>query len=205
MLVRLDDYRWASAVATDLVNTAPEVMVSTGDGLGDPTALRRFLVEHDLQGSELERTPTAADLAAVHQLRRWLRELIETRDECDAVARASSLAAQAGTGPVLERDDAGRWQWHVASRADADLTEELALLTATGLLGVVRVLGHDRFRSCALASCNGVFVDTSRAGRRRYCEPEVCGSRVNAANYRARRRTAEPNPSNLAREPDRPS
>ncbi|MFE5025688.1 CGNR zinc finger domain-containing protein [Streptomyces sp. NPDC056656] len=32
-----------------------------------------------------------------------------------------------------------------------------------------------------------MFVDTSKAGRRRYCAPEVCGNRRNVANYRARR------------------
>jgi predicted RNA-binding Zn ribbon-like protein len=36
-----------------------------------------------------------------------------------------------------------------------------------------------------------MFVDTSRAGRRRYCVPEVCGNRVNVANHRARRRAAD--------------
>ncbi len=35
MKVRLDDYRWGAGVATDLVNTAPEVMVSSGDALAD--------------------------------------------------------------------------------------------------------------------------------------------------------------------------
>jgi predicted RNA-binding Zn ribbon-like protein len=35
-----------------------------------------------------------------------------------------------------------------------------------------------------------MFVDTSRAGRRRYCVPEVCGNRINVAAHRARRRAA---------------
>ncbi len=197
MRVRLDDYQRAAAVATDLVNTSAEVMVSTGDALTDPTALGRFLVEHDLPSEGLERLPTAADLAAVHQLRRTLRGLIEAPDERDAVARAGALAIQAGAGPVLELDDGGHWQWHAVARCGAGLADRLALLTATGLLAVIRTLGHDRFRGCALPGCNGVFVDTSRAGRRRYCEPEVCGSRANAANYRARRRAHRADPVDL--------
>ena len=191
MLVRLDDYQWAAAVATDLANTAPEVMVSTGDALADPAALQRFLVEHDLPSRGLDRAPTASDLVAVHQLRRTLRDLIATPDEHQAVTRASALAAQAGVGPILQRDEVGHWQWHVATRPGAALADELTLLTTTGLLAVIRTLGHDRFRDCALSSCAGVFVDTSRAGRRRYCEPQVCGSRANAANYRARRRAMD--------------
>lgn len=191
MIVRLDDYPWATAVATDLVNTAPEVKISTGDVLTDPTALGRFLDEHDLPARGLDRTPTTTDLDAVHELRRALRELIETPDERDAVAQASALTARVGVGPVLERDGGGHWQWHVTSRPGAGLADDLTLLTATGLLAVILALGHHRFRGCALPICDGVFVDTSRAGRRRYCEPEVCGSRANAANYRARRRAID--------------
>lgn len=33
-----------------------------------------------------------------------------------------------------------------------------------------------------------MFVDTSRAGPRRYCTPDPCGNRLNVANHRARRR-----------------
>lgn len=194
MLVRIDDYQWAAAVATDLVNTAPEVTVSTGDGLTDPAALGRFLVERDLPPRGDDLPPTTTDLADVHGLRRTLRELIGAPDEHDAVARASALAAQVGVGPILGPDDGGHWQWHVASRRGAGVAEKLTLVTATGLLAVIRTLGHDRFRGCALPSCAGVFVDTSRAGRRRYCEPQVCGSRANAANYRARRRAIDAEP-----------
>ncbi|MGW1681460.1 CGNR zinc finger domain-containing protein [Saccharopolyspora sp. NPDC002376] len=29
-------------------------------------------------------------------------------------------------------------------------------------------MGHNRFRHCASPHCEGAFVDTSKAGRRRY-------------------------------------
>jgi predicted RNA-binding Zn ribbon-like protein len=182
--VRLDDYRLGAAVATDLVNSTPEVMVSTGDQLPDAAALARFLARHDLRPGAGD--PTPADVAAVHGLRRTLRGLLESPDPTAAAA----LTVAAGTGPALHRDDDGRWQWHVASRPGAPLVDELALLTGTALLSVLRTLGTDRFRACAAPDCAGLFVDTSRAGRRRYCVPEVCGNRVNVAAHRARRRTA---------------
>jgi predicted RNA-binding Zn ribbon-like protein len=179
----LDDYRVGATVATDLVNTAPEVMVSTGDTLPDPAALARFLADHDLHpGSG---APTAADLDAVHDLRRTLRALLDEPDP----ARAAALTGAAG-GLELRTDRDGRWQWQVRSRPGASLADELALLTGTALLAVLRALGPDRFRHCAAPTCDGMFVDTSRAGRRRYCVPEVCGNRVNVANHRARRRAA---------------
>jgi predicted RNA-binding Zn ribbon-like protein len=179
----LDDYRIGAAVATDLVNTAPEVMVRTGDLLPDTAALARFLADRDLHPVAGE--PTAADLEAVHELRRTLRTLLEEPD----ASRAATLTTAAG-GLELTRDTDGRWQWQVRTRPDASLGDELALLTGTALLAALRTLGPDRFRHCAAPTCDGMFVDTSRAGRRRYCVPEVCGNRVNVAAHRARRRTA---------------
>ncbi|MEK8171675.1 CGNR zinc finger domain-containing protein [Streptomyces sp. M19] len=76
-------------------------------------------------------------------------------------------------------------------RAARLLADELAVLTGTGLLGALRTLGHTRFRPCASPVCDGVFVDTSRAGRRRYCMPDLCGNRINVAKHRARRQRAD--------------
>jgi predicted RNA-binding Zn ribbon-like protein len=188
----LDDYVAGSTVATDLVNTAPEVMVSTGDALADPDALLAFLTQHDLHPDALAggRPPSRADVTAVHAVRRALRGVLEAADAAEAAARASAVAVAAGSGPALLQGADGRWRWYVRSRDGAALCDELALLTATGLLSVLRVLGHDRFRQCASPACAGMFVDTSRSGRRRYCVPEVCGNRINVANHRARRRAA---------------
>jgi predicted RNA-binding Zn ribbon-like protein len=183
----LEDYRVGAAVATDLVNTAPEVMVSTGDTLPDTAALARFLADRDLRLAAGE--PTVSDLDAVRDLRRRLRAVLEQLDPEVAAAQAAALTG-AATGPELRRDPDGHWQWQVRSRPGASLADELALLTGTGLLAVLRALGPDRFRHCAAPTCDGMFVDTSRAGRRRYCVPAVCGNRVNVAAHRARRRAA---------------
>jgi predicted RNA-binding Zn ribbon-like protein len=182
MQLLLDDYRFGAAVATDLVNTAPEVM-SAGEMLPDAAALARFLADRDLQPAAGE--PTAADVDAVHALRRSLRAVLEEPDP----SRAAELTTAAG-GLELTRDADGHRQWQVRTRPDASLAEELALLTGTALLSALRTLGPDRFRHCAAPTCDGMFVDTSRAGRRRYCMPEVCGNRINVAAHRARRRAA---------------
>jgi predicted RNA-binding Zn ribbon-like protein len=183
--ILLDDYATGAAVATDLVNTAPEVMTSTGEVLRDPAALRRFLAEHGLP----EGSPTPDDLRAVHALRRTLRELLAEPDPAVTVERAGAIAAATGTGPSLRLGADGRGHWFVRPRPDAGPADRLALVTTTALLSVLRVLGPGRFRRCSSPTCAGMFVDTSRAGRRRYCVPEVCGNRVNVANHRARRRT----------------
>jgi predicted RNA-binding Zn ribbon-like protein len=189
--ILLDDYAAGAAVATDLVNSAPEVMTSTGDQIGDPAALRRFLVEHGLVEHGLaDAPPTAADVRAVHDLRDTLRALLAEPDPAVTATRAGAIAAATGTGPTLQREADGGWSWAVHPRPGAGPADRLALLTTTALLSVLRVLGPGRFRSCASPSCAGMFVDTSRAGRRRYCAPEVCGNRVNVARHRARRRAA---------------
>ncbi|MEU4847983.1 CGNR zinc finger domain-containing protein [Streptomyces gilvosporeus] len=175
-------------MATDLVNTAPLVRRSTGEVLVDPAALERFLTEHEVRSEALTRDgrPSGEDLDGVLMLRQEIRALLETTAEDDVVSGATALVMRAGVGPILHRDAEGHWQWHVATAPDATLADELAVLTGAGLLGALRTLGHDRFRSCTSPDCEGMFVDTSRAGRRRYCMPEVCGNRLNVANYRAR-------------------
>jgi predicted RNA-binding Zn ribbon-like protein len=188
--ISITDYGTGAAVATDLVNTSPTVRAATGEALPDPDALTDFLAEHGLRLDAVAdgRPPTTDDLFQVQLLRREVRGILETETEDHVVAGAGVLIRRAGLSPVLRRDADGRWQWYVPTAPGASLADELAAFIATGLFGVVRALGHERFRPCAAPGCRGVFVDTSRAGRRRYCMPDLCGNRLNVANHRARRR-----------------
>lgn len=187
------DYVVGAGLATDLVNTSAEVR-SVGEMLPDPAALAGFLADHDVRPEALAAgaPPTAGDLAGVHALRSRIRAVLAAGTEDAAVDGANALVARAGVGPCLRRDGSGAWQWSVATAPGASLADEMGVLTGAGLLGALRVLGHDRFRHCASPVCDGMFVDTSRAGRRRYCMPDVCGNRLNVANHRARRRATRP-------------
>ncbi|MER7081773.1 CGNR zinc finger domain-containing protein [Saccharopolyspora kobensis] len=179
----MSDYARGAALAADLVNSAPEVRRISGEVLVDPAALGRFLAERGL-----DHEPVAEDLVQVLELRRELRAVLEARDEDGVAEAAGELVRRASAGPVLGRDADGRWQWQVETAPRASLADELAVLAGLGLLGALRALGHERFRPCASPVCDGVFVDTSKAGRRRYCTPGLCGNRINVANHRARRR-----------------
>jgi predicted RNA-binding Zn ribbon-like protein len=183
--ISINDYALGAGVATDLVNTAPEVHAA-GEALPDPESLSRFLADHavalDAPG------PSAADLRTVRALRTRTRAVLAAASEDAAVRGAAALAERAAAGPVLERDGDGGWQWYATTAARARLADELGALMGVGLLGAVRALGHGRFRACASPVCDGMFVDTSRAGRRRYCMPELCGNRIHVADHRARRR-----------------
>ncbi|MEV5704995.1 CGNR zinc finger domain-containing protein [Actinoallomurus sp. NPDC052274] len=188
MRIPVEDYAWGVAVANDLVATSPTVRAGE-DALPGPIALADFLAGHRLRRDD---PPTDEDVRQVHLLRREVRGIIETETAEQAVAGATVLIRRAGLPPTLERADAERWEWRVPTAPGARLADELAALVAIGVLGVVRTLGHERFRPCAAPGCRGVFADISRAGRRRYCMPDLCGNRVNVANHRARQREWSP-------------
>lgn len=175
MRVLLDDYVQHAEVATKLVNTAPLVWSTGVDHLGDVPALREFLSVHGLVTTR----PAARDLAAVHDLRDRLRPVVEQAD----LAGASALTGSARTVTIVP--DRG---WAVDVPDDAAAAHLLAVVAGLGVLGARLHLGPERFRTCA-AGCPGLFIDTSRAGRRRYCMPELCGNRINTARHRARRRS----------------
>lgn len=189
MQIHFSDYATGARLATDLVITSPAVS-RVGDLLDGPPALAEFLAEHDLDPRALADggSPSTADLDEVHALRREVRLVLETAAEDDVVEAAAALAARAATRPSLRRDADGLWQWCLTTSSGTSLADELAVVVGTGLLGVVRTLSHDRIRHCAADDCDGMFVDTSKAGRRRYCMPGVCGNRRNVASYRARLR-----------------
>ena len=48
-----------------------------------------------------------------------------------------------------------------------------------------------RFRVCANDGCRWVFEDTSRGGRRRWCDMSSCGNRAKVRRFRSRRRRGE--------------
>ncbi|WP_216216536.1 CGNR zinc finger domain-containing protein [Amycolatopsis aidingensis] len=199
MQVALEDYAWAAGVGTELANTTAEVWRGE-DHLPDPAAVVAFA---DLHGGhsgaegvpgalpELARRAGTADLHAVHALRTTVRDLIDRPERDRLIAGATALTLPA-RGATLAPDPAqrNRTRWAVALPAGATIAEALSVVCGLGILGVVQVLGEQRFRRCGAPTCRGVFIDTTRPGRRRYCMPGLCGNRINVANHRARRAAA---------------
>ncbi|HEX9767154.1 MAG TPA: CGNR zinc finger domain-containing protein, partial [Nitriliruptorales bacterium] len=48
----------------------------------------------------------------------------------------------------------------------------------------------ERIKVCASETCQWLFNDVSRTGRRRWCDMATCGNRAKAARHRARARAA---------------
>ncbi len=56
----------------------------------------------------------------------------------------------------------------------------------------------DHFRICANDECRWVFQDTSRGGRRRWCDMTSCGNVAKVRRYRAKQREAAGNATGSA-------
>jgi len=76
------------------------------------------------------------------------------------------------------------WGWDAALDDPRRLQWELAL-SAAELLTSDRT---ERIHKCAHEDCDWLFLDTSRAGRRRWCRMDVCGNITKLRRFRARNR-----------------
>jgi predicted RNA-binding Zn ribbon-like protein len=75
------------------------------------------------------------------------------------------------------------WQWSGAG-TDPDLPVWILSQTVSDLLlseGLARV------RTCAVDTCRWLFLDTSKNHTRRWCNMKVCGNRMKARRFQARR------------------
>jgi predicted RNA-binding Zn ribbon-like protein len=181
----LDDYTPGAAFTTDLVNTMEGPRAR--DTLSGVEDLRALLERHGRDPGEAE--PTEHDVREVRDLRARMLKVFDASNDRALVAELNALLAASRPHAVrlLQVQGGSGWTWSVAFGSDASLADRMQVVSAVSLLGVVKALGFDRLRSCAAPDCSGLFVDTSRAGRRKYCQPAICGNRQNVAAYRARR------------------
>ena len=69
----------------------------------------------------------------------------------------------------------------------------LAAILSTVARDFIEISGSDlrgRVRICSNPDCGIPFVDTSRAGSRRWCSMKTCGALIKKRQYRARKRSA---------------
>ena len=149
-----------------------------------PADLGRWFAESGLTAAPVQASP--ADLRHAHQLREALYRLM----------RGPAFGEQPAAADLeLVNCWAARTPPALALRAGgARLTTCLVEPTVTGLLALlardgVEVLGgplDGRIRECSSQTCTLLYLDTSRAGSRRWCSMETCGSRDKMARYRRR-------------------
>jgi predicted RNA-binding Zn ribbon-like protein len=163
----------------DLANTAPGASRSGGDELTTLEQLDALLV-----GYTGRKDRDQAELDAVRETRELLRD-IWVLDRDDAVDAVNRMLREARAVPHLVRHD--DYDWHIhATEPDAPLAERIRVEAAMGLIDVIRMDETRRLRVCGADDCDGLFLDLSRNGSKRFCSVR-CGNRVNMTAFRARR------------------
>jgi len=174
--------------ALDLLATLGNRHRSAVERLREPADLDRWLTAAELPtGAEADH----GDLHDARQLRETVNRLVRATIG-DQAPRAADLrelnrwARLPALTPQLDSKLRRRWTAeHPVRAALALIAREAAeLLTSPD-----RTL----IRECAAApSCSLLYLDRSRAGRRRWCEMNRCGSRAKMTNYRDRRNATAP-------------
>jgi len=147
----------------------------------DPAALGRWFAE-----SGVADAPVAVPATA-------LRQAYQLREALYRLMRGPVFGERPTT---VDLEVVNRWAARTppAVALRADLTARMLEPTANELLALlardgVELLGGPlgpRLRECASETCTLLYLDTSRAGSRRWCSMELCGSRDKMARYRRR-------------------
>lgn len=166
----------------DLINTAPRAARTGADELATPEQLTALLEKHGYSG-RFDRDE--AELAEVVATRGMLSRVWRL-DADEAVPEVNRMLRDARALPFLIKHD--RFDWHLhATEADAPLAERIRVEVALALADVIRSQETDRLRVCEAHDCDGVLLDLSRNGSKRFCSIR-CGNRMNQLAYRERAR-----------------
>jgi predicted RNA-binding Zn ribbon-like protein len=185
------DNRFRAAGPTELLSDYAALLEFTrAAGLLDEREARRLA----------ERVPAAAGARALRAARE-LREALATAFYAHAARHAPAPAVLAtlerhfhAAGrhrglrwdtPGAQADPRGGAHWdrsRFATRAELPVW----LLSQAG---AELMLSHEltRVRACAADNCRWLFLDTSRNHTRRWCQMQVCGNRMKARRFQARR------------------
>jgi predicted RNA-binding Zn ribbon-like protein len=141
-------------------------------------------------GHESEADPTAAEreLARIHAVRGALREvanaLVEHRPPSEGALDTVNRALHARQ--VIELVPSTDGCVAVDHRHVGDPVDDALARLCDPLVTELTSGNPDRIRICDNDRCLWVFYDTSRTGRRRWCDMATCGNRAKAARHRAR-------------------
>ena len=188
----------AGDLALDLVNSVTARDSTPRDWLADYDALLQWARQtSQFAGADLarlERLALAHPLkakAALARLKR-LREalcavlyaLVQSVEPTAADLRLieSMHAASAQAGRLARHADGLALQWQ-AQTSQLDLIAHVVCARALPLL---QQLELPRLRVCDGHDCGWVFLDTSKSGRRRWCDMATCGNSAKAQRFQHR-------------------
>ncbi|MEJ1229567.1 MAG: CGNR zinc finger domain-containing protein [Galbitalea sp.] len=166
-----------------LLNTVPGATPSGADELSTPEQLTALLDRFQYSG-RFDRD--LAELESVVETRERFRR-VWTLDRDDIVAEINAMLREAHAEPRLMRHDGLDWHLH-ATPLDAPLAQRMRVESALALMDVVRSGATERMRRCDAYDCDGLLLDLSKNGSKRFCSVR-CGNRMNMVAWRARQAT----------------
>lgn len=174
----------SARMTVSLINTSP--MRSGEEGLNNTETLRAMGLEAKVfyrpDGSK-------AEILAMRKLRDRLDGIVKAPEDRERFSMLNELFYSASAIPqIVTHPETPEPHFHYTLE-DASYVDHLKGVTAYALSRLIIIGEWGRLRTCAGTDCNLLFLDTTRNGKRLYCESRTCGNRVHAARYRTR--TAE--------------
>jgi len=188
----------AGHLALDLVNTVtardsvPHDWLASPDALLQWAALTSRFAARDLAAlarqAAADRRAAGAALGRCRRLRETLHDtlvaLISGRAVPAAVLQAlDRLRRSAAARSALVASRSGVAARPTLAGSGLDLVADEVLADALRLLEAPAL---DRLRVCGGAHCGWLFLDQSKAGRRRWCDMATCGAAQKALQFRQR-------------------
>jgi len=135
--------------------------------------------------AKIPRAPSPREFEQAIALRETLYRLFDAQAQGKQAAprdleALNTALAQAPARTALKRSRGG-YEWDVDPRGGTALALLAPVLWSAGdLLAGPRL---DRVRRCANPECGWLFLDDSRAGKRRWCSMSACGNRAKARRH----------------------
>jgi predicted RNA-binding Zn ribbon-like protein len=185
----------------DFINTTFELLPESTpvELIGDGRSFVGWLVDKGLLDTK---TPAALrrrfgdesldEVAAeARVLRKWAREWIERWSDAPAGRyeterhRLNRLLERASSYREVVEDGG---QLKVVEHRRIDSPNQLLALPASEIANLVATEAPELVKRCAGIECPLLFVDRTKAHKRMYCSPAICGNRAKVAAFRARQR-----------------
>jgi predicted RNA-binding Zn ribbon-like protein len=206
LLVKVESHRFSKGdlisgdAALDFINTVtgrdqlPRDWLDSYTRLLEWAALVRLLPENILRAlarkAKSDARAAAAALARAKVFRETLFALLKGIVSGSAPPKAMLALLRehwiAGINAHDLRFDDGRVVAEL--RNDAAEFDLITSMIAYRMVEHVLPLPKDRLRICQGPNCSWVFIDSSKAGRRRWCDMAVCGNAAKSRRFQARSR-----------------
>jgi predicted RNA-binding Zn ribbon-like protein len=144
------------------------------------------------EGLKLAKPPTRREFERAIEVRELIHRLFDSHSQAKApaardVEALNEALSEAPARTTLKRER-GSYAWDVDMRSGTALALLAPVLWTAGDLLAGPRLG--RVRRCANPECGYLFLDDSRAGKRRWCSMQSCGNRAKARRHYHKSREA---------------